>query len=62
MLLLFTILNTLTFKVKNGGGMSFTATCPLTYLNEKLIRSVLHEYSNCMLDYAHEKQKFSTAK
>jgi ribosome-interacting GTPase 1 len=37
------------FKVKNGGGLSFNATVPLTYMNEKLAYHVLHEYKihNC---------------
>jgi len=32
------------FKVKSGGGLSFNSTCQLTHLNERLIRTVLHEY------------------
>lgn len=32
------------FKVKSGGGVSFNTTCPVTHLNEKLVRSILHEY------------------
>eukprot|EP01105_Mastigella_eilhardi_P005829 TRINITY_DN17532_c0_g1_i1.p1 TRINITY_DN17532_c0_g1~~TRINITY_DN17532_c0_g1_i1.p1 ORF type:complete len:381 (+),score=117.04 TRINITY_DN17532_c0_g1_i1:31-1143(+) len=32
------------FKVKNAGGIAFTHTCPLTHLDEKLVRDVLHEY------------------
>lgn len=32
------------FKIKSGGGLSFNSTCNLTHLNEKLIRSILHEY------------------
>jgi len=32
------------FKVKAGGGLSFNSTCSLTYLNERLVRGVLHEY------------------
>eukprot|EP01114_Cavostelium_apophysatum_P019911 TRINITY_DN6542_c0_g2_i1.p1 TRINITY_DN6542_c0_g2~~TRINITY_DN6542_c0_g2_i1.p1 ORF type:complete len:365 (-),score=82.38 TRINITY_DN6542_c0_g2_i1:782-1876(-) len=34
----------ITFKQKSGGGLSFNATCPLTHLNEKVVRSILHEY------------------
>jgi small GTP-binding protein len=32
------------FKIKSGSGLSFNSTCNLTHLNEKLIRSILHEY------------------
>jgi len=32
------------FKVKAGGGLSFNSTVPLTILNEKLVRVILHEY------------------
>jgi len=32
------------FKIKAGGGLSFNSTCPLTHLNERLIRGILHEY------------------
>eukprot|EP01117_Protostelium_nocturnum_P010298 TRINITY_DN3700_c0_g1_i6.p1 TRINITY_DN3700_c0_g1~~TRINITY_DN3700_c0_g1_i6.p1 ORF type:complete len:392 (-),score=108.15 TRINITY_DN3700_c0_g1_i6:90-1184(-) len=32
------------FKVKSGGGLSFNSTIPLTQLNERIVRSVLHEY------------------
>ena len=37
------------FKVKNGGGLSFNATVPLTIMNEKLAYHILHEYKihNC---------------
>ena len=33
------------FKEKKSGGLSFTATCSLTHLNEKLVYMILHEYS-----------------
>lgn len=32
------------FKTKATGGLAFTATVPLTYLDEKMIRNVLSEY------------------
>ncbi|KAJ3079385.1 Developmentally-regulated GTP-binding protein 2 [Rhizoclosmatium sp. JEL0117] len=32
------------FKVKKGGGISFTATCKLTHLNEKLVQQILQSY------------------
>ena len=32
------------FKQKKGGGLSFTAMCPLTHCNEKLVQMILHEY------------------
>jgi len=32
------------FKVKATGGLAFTATVPLTHLDDKMIRNVLHEY------------------
>ncbi|KAF7636924.1 hypothetical protein Mgra_00003663 [Meloidogyne graminicola] len=32
------------FKRKAGGGVKFTHTVPLTYCDEKMINSVLHEY------------------
>ncbi|KAI8622429.1 P-loop containing nucleoside triphosphate hydrolase protein [Chytriomyces sp. MP71] len=32
------------FKVKKGGGISFNATCKLTYLNEKLVQQILQTY------------------
>ena len=32
------------FKVKKGGGISFTATTKLTYLNERIVYSILHDY------------------
>jgi len=32
------------FKVKAGGGLSFNSTVPLTRINERVVRSVLHEY------------------
>eukprot|EP01119_Soliformovum_irregulare_P016411 TRINITY_DN473_c0_g1_i1.p1 TRINITY_DN473_c0_g1~~TRINITY_DN473_c0_g1_i1.p1 ORF type:complete len:365 (+),score=104.72 TRINITY_DN473_c0_g1_i1:36-1130(+) len=32
------------FKVKAGGGLSFNSTVPLTFLNEKMVRLILHEY------------------
>ena len=31
-------------KIKSGGGVSFNSVCPLTYVTEKLVRSILHEY------------------
>jgi small GTP-binding protein len=32
------------FKQKKGGGLSFNATCNLTHVDEKLIRTILAEY------------------
>lgn len=32
------------FKRKNGGGVKFTHTVPLTHCHEKLIMTILHEY------------------
>lgn len=32
------------FKVKKGGGISFTATCKLTHLDERMVYQVLHDY------------------
>ncbi|ORX44972.1 hypothetical protein BCR36DRAFT_585853 [Piromyces finnis] len=32
------------FKVKKGGGISFNSTCKLTYLNEKMVYVILHDY------------------
>ncbi|KAI8998142.1 Developmentally-regulated GTP-binding protein 2 [Gaertneriomyces sp. JEL0708] len=32
------------FKVKKGGGISFTATTKLTWLNERMIYQILHDY------------------
>jgi small GTP-binding protein len=32
------------FKTKKTGGISFIATCPLTYVDEKLVQMILHEY------------------
>ncbi|KAJ3044214.1 Developmentally-regulated GTP-binding protein 2 [Rhizophlyctis rosea] len=32
------------FKVKKGGGISFNATCKLTWLNEKMVYNILHDY------------------
>lgn len=32
------------FKVKKGGGLSFTATVPLSHLNEKLVYQILQSY------------------
>jgi len=32
------------FKPKTGGGLSFNSTCSLTYVDEKLVRTILHEY------------------
>lgn len=34
----------ITLKVKNGGGVSCNSVCPLTHIDEKLVRSILHEY------------------
>ena len=31
-------------KVKTGGGVSFNSVCPLTHVDEKLARNILHEY------------------
>lgn len=32
------------FKEKKGGGLSFNSTCPLTHMDEKGVRLILHEY------------------
>lgn len=32
------------FKVKTGGGITFNATCKLTFMNEKLCYLILHDY------------------
>ena len=32
------------FKPKTGGGLHFNSTCALTYVDEKLVRTILHEY------------------
>jgi len=32
------------FKEKKGGGVSFNATLPLTYMDEKMVRMILSEY------------------
>ena len=33
------------FKPKTGGGLHFNSTVsPLTYVDEKLVRTILHEY------------------
>eukprot|EP01113_Clastostelium_recurvatum_P019906 TRINITY_DN2360_c0_g2_i1.p1 TRINITY_DN2360_c0_g2~~TRINITY_DN2360_c0_g2_i1.p1 ORF type:complete len:365 (+),score=89.60 TRINITY_DN2360_c0_g2_i1:125-1219(+) len=32
------------YKPKQAGGVALIATVPLTYLNERLVRSILHEY------------------
>lgn len=37
------------FKQKKGGGLKFTNTCPLTHLNERIIYSILHEYSEFVI-------------
>lgn len=34
----------ITFRVKSGGGVGFTATVRLTHLDEKLVQQILHEY------------------
>ena len=34
----------ITLKVKSGGGVSFNSVCPLTHVDEKLVRNILHEY------------------
>ncbi len=34
-----------TFKPKSGGGISLNSTVPLTYIDEKMVRNILHEYS-----------------
>jgi len=38
-------------KIKSGGGVSFNSTVPMTHIDERLVRSVLHEYKlfNCEL-------------
>lgn len=35
------------FKEKKTGGLTFTATCTLTKLDEKMVQMILHEYSRC---------------
>jgi len=37
------------FKIKKGGGMSFTSMVPLTMCSEKMVQLILHEYKifNC---------------
>ncbi|TPX55990.1 threonine---tRNA ligase [Powellomyces hirtus] len=32
------------FKVKKGGGISFNSTCKLSYLNERMVYQILHDY------------------
>jgi ribosome-interacting GTPase 1 len=32
------------FKVKKGGGISFNATVKTTWLNEKMVYNILHDY------------------
>ncbi|KAJ3005976.1 Developmentally-regulated GTP-binding protein 2 [Thoreauomyces humboldtii] len=32
------------FKVKKGGGISFNSTCKLTWLNERMVYQILHDY------------------
>ena len=32
------------FKQKKTGGITFTATCNLTRMDEKMVRTILHEY------------------
>lgn len=32
------------FKVKKGGGLSYNATCSTTWLNEKMVYNILHDY------------------
>ena|SRR3990167_268540 len=32
------------FKIKSGGGVSINSTVPLTQVDEKLCKSILHEY------------------
>ena len=32
------------FKQKKTGGISFTSTCNLTKMDEKLVQTILHEY------------------
>lgn len=34
----------ITFRTRAAGGVGFTATVPLTQLNEKLVQTILHEY------------------
>jgi uncharacterized protein len=34
----------LTQKIKKGGGISFTATVPTTWLNQKMVYNILHDY------------------
>ena len=37
------------FKPKTGGGLHFNSTCALTYVDEKLVRTILHEYKVCTI-------------
>lgn len=32
------------FKVKQGGGIAFTATCKTTHLNAQMVYQILHDY------------------
>ena len=32
------------FKIKKGGGLSYNATCQTTYLSERIVYSILHNY------------------
>ena len=32
------------FKIKKGGGISFTAMCPITRCNEKMVQTILHSF------------------
>lgn len=34
----------ISFKPKSGGGISLNSTIPLTYIDEKMVRNILHEY------------------
>jgi len=34
----------ISFKPKTGGGLMFNSTLPLTHMDEKLVRNILHEY------------------
>lgn len=34
----------ISLKVKSGGGLAFNSTIPLTHVDEKLVRGILHEY------------------
>lgn len=33
------------FKEKKTGGLTFTSTCTLTKMDEKMVQMILHEYS-----------------